>query len=451
MLGKAFARRLTVLAAGAFLVTAATSGPAVAGSGSAQARPGSPIAPGWTIQSTPSLPSAAQPPEGPGGTAEGAFSGVSCASADACTAVGQESPGNIAGGELAEVWDGASWLVIETDTLDFDFGSQLASVSCAAPGACLAVGSAQPSAELIPLAQTLSTAGAQDASPPAESDLEQLVSVSCVSTSSCIAVGNTGFGGAPLVIDQFNAGGWSALTPAVPTDDQPSTLTGVSCTSPSFCMAVGQDADGNTLAESWYGTGWSLVAVPNPAGATSGALRAVSCPATGECVGVGSWSDDSGSHPLVAQFRHGAWELISAPPADTGGTAPTLTAISCPARQVCTVVGSTSDPAGPSHPYAARLHRGRWHLQSVPDVPGAIDDSLASVSCPARRVCTAVGRSLGGDAPLAPLVERWIGAAHRRQHRQHRRARLGRPDHGRPDHGHRYHGHRYHGRREYSR
>ncbi|HEY1712269.1 MAG TPA: hypothetical protein VGG07_05175 [Solirubrobacteraceae bacterium] len=389
---------------------------------------------GWTVQPTPPLPSDIQlPPDVPPATGEGSFAGVSCASADACTAVGQESPGDVPAGELAEVWDGTAWSVIETDTLDFDFGSKLVSVSCGAPGACIAVGSGQ-SPNTTAVSQVLTETSAEGAGAPADFDIAELLSVSCASISECMAVGNTGDFNQPLIIDHLADGAWTSLNPPLPADSHPSLLSEVSCAAASFCMALGFDADGNTFIETWDGTSWALTPPPNPPGATSSSLGVVSCPAVGDCVALGSWGNQSGSHLLAEQFRHGAWEQISAPPLAADGSEPAIAAIACPARNVCTVVGSATDPdpntGGPTHPYAARLHHGRWELQAPLDVPGAADDSFASVSCPTRRACTAVGQSVGNGTSdvgsLQPLVEHWVRSGHHHGRRHGDRGRSGR-------------------------
>jgi hypothetical protein len=406
MLRKVVCRRLCVVIAAACALLAV---PAAASAGT----------PGWVIQPTPTLPGLPPPaPDVPPIPGQGGFAGVSCATADFCAAVGQESPGDIPSGELAEVWDGTAWSITETDTLDYDFGSQLLSVSCAAPGACLAVGWGQASGSVrVPLARTLSATAAAGGQAPATDTIDELLSVSCVSASTCMAVGN-GDGTAPYLIDSFTESGATSLTPAVPADGAPGMLTGVSCATESFCVAVGGDDDGNVLVETWDGTSWSLSSAPNPASS----LGSISCPAVRDCVAIGA----ANGQPLVERLRHGTWEVLSAPPAASLGE-PSLTGISCPTRQVCTVVGNTSDAAnnGASHPYAARLHGGRWHLLAPLDVPGATGTSFASVSCPTRRVCTAVGQSLGpddpsaGTGPLNPLAERWV-AGGRRWRRHHR-------------------------------
>jgi hypothetical protein len=83
----------------------------------------------WTMQTTPN----------PGGTFTSLVS-VSCTAADACTAVGAQSPAGSAGNAtLAETWNGSVWAVQSTVSQAGAAGSQLDAVSCVA-SACNAAG-----------------------------------------------------------------------------------------------------------------------------------------------------------------------------------------------------------------------------------------------------------------------------------------------------------------------
>jgi hypothetical protein len=76
--------------------------------------------------------------------------GVSCASADACTAVGQYQYSNLGLFQtLAEVWNGAEWTLRSTPNVPNTGQDLLSGVSCGAAGACIAVGQTQD-AGLIP-------------------------------------------------------------------------------------------------------------------------------------------------------------------------------------------------------------------------------------------------------------------------------------------------------------
>jgi hypothetical protein len=80
-----------------------------------------------------------EPAPNPGGTFTSLVS-VSCTAADACTAVGAQSPAGSAGNAtLAETWNGSTWAVQPTVGQPGAAGSQLDAVSCVA-SACNAAG-----------------------------------------------------------------------------------------------------------------------------------------------------------------------------------------------------------------------------------------------------------------------------------------------------------------------
>jgi hypothetical protein len=88
----------------------------------------------WNVQATPN----------PGVTGTSTFSGVSCASATACTAVGWYAESNSEpSGPFAEGWNGTSWTVEATPSPAGTDWSPLNAVSCTAPGTCTAVGEEQ--------------------------------------------------------------------------------------------------------------------------------------------------------------------------------------------------------------------------------------------------------------------------------------------------------------------
>jgi hypothetical protein len=166
----------------------------------------------------------------------------------------------------------------------------------------------------------------------------------------------------------------------------------------------------------WDGTSWSLVPAPSPGGAAEASLSTISCGAPGDCVAFGEWTDTGNvTHLNFERFRHGAWAPMSGP-TTADGSAPEISAISCPSRRTCTAVGGLGDGSAP------RLHDRRWHLQTMPAVPDASIASLASVSSPTTQVCTAVGSDSGSFGGPNPLAERWVGVGHRRWG-DHRRLR----------------------------
>jgi hypothetical protein len=158
---------------------------------------------------------------------------------------------------------------------------------------------------------------------------------------------------------------------------------------------TGPGAGRATLAEHWNGASWRIVPTPNPPGATFSSLNGVSCPLPNVCFAVGS--SDSG--PLVELWNGTRWSLQSSPAIANGR----LDAVSCSGLLACTAVGSRGTVT-----LAERWDGTGWHAQSTPNPAGSQFSSLVGVSCPRKRTCTAVGRSVAGDV-ASPLVERWFG------------------------------------------
>ena len=140
---------------------------------------------GWTIQPTPS--------PGPFGST---LSGVSCTAASACTAVGvRDGQYGNEGETLAEQWNGTGWAIQPTPNPPEAQYIQLSGVSCASAGACTAVGGYFNSAEHnLPLAErwTGKTWVIQPTPSPPRAIFSGLLAVSCPSASACTAVGTHG-------------------------------------------------------------------------------------------------------------------------------------------------------------------------------------------------------------------------------------------------------------------
>jgi hypothetical protein len=99
----------------------------------------------WTVEATPD--------PGTGSALADSLTGVSCSSADSCTAVGAQTENGSNGHPLAEYWNGSSWAAQRTAPDKQD--EALAGVTCVSATTCTAVGSyAQGKASnLLPLAE----------------------------------------------------------------------------------------------------------------------------------------------------------------------------------------------------------------------------------------------------------------------------------------------------------
>jgi hypothetical protein len=105
--------------------------------------------------------------------------------------------------------------------------------------------------------------------------------------------------------------------------------------------------------------------------------------------------------PAVAGASAMARPATAASPADN------FLAVSCPARRMCLAVG-IADTASPSL-LAERWTGRRWAVMHPALPAGATSGGLTAVSCSWRRACTAVGYDYVPSAGAGPLAERWNG------------------------------------------
>jgi hypothetical protein len=209
---------------------------------------------------------------------------------------------------------------------------------------------------------------------------------------------------AALLLTPSAASAAWTVPPTPNVEGAPSTnLLAVDCSSANSCMAVGRATNlgagtSATVAERWDGTSWQIVPTPNPPNSTFNSLNGVSCPWPSICFAVGR----SNYQPLIELWNGSSWSIQSSPAVQYGE----LDAVSCSGLLACTAVGKNPATAGP--PLVERWDSTGWHIQSTPSPPGSQFSSLAGVSCPLKRTCTAVGYSNTGGV-VSPLVERWFG------------------------------------------
>jgi hypothetical protein len=316
----------------------------------------------WVIQRTPNRAN-------PGNQ----LNGMSCTSAEACTAVGDSGPflgpgrSNGAAGPLliaprtatlAERWDGRRWRI--QPTAGPDGSAALLGVSCSSPRACTAVGDEQVGSTFLTLAERWNGSrwSIQPTPSPASAVVSDLLGVSCPAANSCVAVG-----------DYYGASG------------------------PVF-----------GFAERWDGSRWAIAGVLRPARASETFLRSVWCPSARTCTAVGSFQSRSTTFPLAERWTGGQWRQQSAPGKGE------LLGVSCPALSRCTAVG---DRPGSRHGQSATLALGwdgrRWTTQDAPRPRGATQAILQGVSCLAVTSCTAAGWA--AQSTDVTLAEHWNGTS----------------------------------------
>jgi hypothetical protein len=170
----------------------------------------------------------------------GGLSGVSCVAADACMAVGFSGSETAVHGTLAESWDGTRWSVLPTPSPGTS-GNFLNGVSCVSADTCTAAGDAfhsnGPTTSLIESWDGTQWSVVPSPSPGIGQTLDN--GVSCVSKTACSVVGYYSTRvGTKILVESWDGSRWSVVpTPNPGVIDH--ILNGVSCPSPDTCMAAG--------------------------------------------------------------------------------------------------------------------------------------------------------------------------------------------------------------------
>jgi hypothetical protein len=346
------------------------------------------------------------------------LNGVSCPSPAACAAVGYDL--NAAGTEMPLALSLAKgvWLAKAVPLPAGAIGGALNGVSCATANACTAVGYyVNAAGNQVALAETW-VAGAWALAPaaavPAGATNSALNGVSCTAAGACTAVGDyINGGGTQIALAETLTGGAWGVTLTSPANGE---LNGVSCTAAGACTAVGYYYNGAgvqvTLAETLAAGAWAVSATPNPAGAIASALNAVSCTSATACTAVGYYVNGGGTQIALAEtLAAGAWGL-AAVVIPAGATASDLTGVSC-LTSGCTAVGWYVNASGTTVTLAENELFGLWFVSPTPNPPGATASAFNGVSSctlkfppwPWWYTCTAVGYYVNAAGVQQTLAE----------------------------------------------
>ncbi len=346
------------------------------------------------------------------------FSGVSCATGSSCTAVGTA----VANTTLAESWAGTKWTIEPTTAPDKSTLSNLASVSCTAATACLAVGSYYSSlgSGWLPLAELWNGSSWTIRPPPtpSEGSNDVLSYVQCATAKACMAVGSyysSATSQTVPLVEFWDGSTWTIQTVSLPSGASGGQLFGVSCPSMTACTAVGiyytalgGPSEELALAESWNGTNWSLQPTPNPISNASYSLNAVWCLSAKSCNAVGRIFTGSNEETLAESWDGTTWS-IRPTPNPSASTYSYLANLSCdPSGVPCKAVGTSGNET-----LVESWDGTTWSTQTTPQPANSTRSSFSDVSCTAANACTAVGQYLDGkEGPTGAyrtLAERWDG------------------------------------------
>jgi hypothetical protein len=333
----------------------------------------------------------------PTGAQSSGLSGVSCASATACSDFGWYGATRVTS---TEFWNGSKWTIELPPNPPGASSSGLHGVSCTSATACTAVGhyvnSAATGWTLAEIWNGSKWTFELPPNPPRAKN-SGLSGVSCTSATACTAVGHyvNSADTRVTLAEIWNGSKWTFELPPNPPSASSSGLSGVSCTSATSCTAVGgytnrAETRWSTLAEVWNGSKWTIKLTANPNGVRSG-LTAVSCASATACTAVGEWVKSTGMGGLtLAEVWSGSKWAIE-PTANPNGVGRSgLTGVSCVSATACTAVGWYGYGGATQVTLVEIWNGSKWAIEPTPNAPGA--SSLYGVSCTSATACAAVGR-----------------------------------------------------------
>ncbi len=184
---------------------------------------------------------------------------VSCATATSCEAVGSAvASSKNADRGLIEAWNGSTW------TRQTGPGGQVkfTGISCPSVSACTAVGS-QGTGDPAVASWNGSTWSAQRTPTPDDVIGRSFLNVSCASATSCVLGGSviTRNGDPGNLAEIWNGTSWTINRPLNPTILSANSITGISCSTSTQCVGVGTSistnanspASASTFAELYTG------------------------------------------------------------------------------------------------------------------------------------------------------------------------------------------------------
>ena len=305
---------------------------------------------------------------------------VQCLRPDYCIAVGDYAARQIAHA-LIERWNGKHWSIIPSPSAPDR--QDLRSVTCTAPGRCIAVGSRLDQTWTVDTTLIEMSHGREwtvEPSPnPPHSQASYLESVSCPTHSDCFAVGSSSKG--PLV-EHWNGKHWSIVPVQAPVDAD--AFYSVACTTGIVCVAVGATT-GGLLVGLWNGKTWTA---QRGAPVNGFALFGVSCPTAQSCFAVGS-SDDDGTS-LIEHWDGTTWSILASPKRVSYDN--DLRSVSCASASDCVAVGLADvPPHDRSNRMIIHWNGSSWSLVPNTGPASTYNSALWGVSCTSANYCAAVG------------------------------------------------------------
>jgi len=228
-------------------------------------------------------------------SAEYRSGGVACTTASACMVVGEtyeKVGGEFQNRPFALRLNAGSWKTVSMPLPTSAVNGGLSGVHCASASMCVAVGWYETATSTRGLIERWNgSAWAVDGSAPAPGAESWLNSVSCPSEFSCMAVGWSAaakFGKTSPVAEHWDGTTWTVGSPPEPEGAFGSEeLVAVSCFSGLACSATGYGISTGPFIDAWNGTSWAMQKTPSLSLSENPSLAGIKCGRANRCVAMG--------------------------------------------------------------------------------------------------------------------------------------------------------------------
>lgn len=338
---------------------------------------------------------------------------ISCPTTTFCAAIARQAGSVEGGGQALLVLEDGAWTigVAPKPPSQYVDPPTLVSISCAAPGRCVAVGAADNQPMVLEITDGVMEAKrVQLPGNAVKLDAAGVYGVSCPTFESCVVIGGYRSIEQPQgelrgMIVRSHQGFWSGEQAPRPPDAKSKSLatSSVDCYAPGACVAIGyyDTKVGPALGiATLKGSVWTAQAAPVTVGTgrfpDRARLTQVACSDSGNCVfGATYPGTNSPWRSKIISRKAGTWTASGVPrPVDAVQEYQdplVISNVAC-SEVVCTVGGAYKDTSGRMQVFFADSDQGAWVAQKalVPVSVSGKSVRIDTLTCRTGHVCTAV-------------------------------------------------------------
>jgi hypothetical protein len=300
---------------------------------------------------------------------------ISCSAPGRCTAGGQYTDeAGLVQGWVSDEQANGTWTPRLRTAANLNAGKgTVTAVSCASPGNCAVVGQYTDASNVTRAFTADKRGGVWFAAHPVPGPLtagtSALASVSCDAPGDCVAGGyyKAASGNEAFVVREKNFT-WGTATELPGTGalnkGGDARVTSVSCRAPGNCSAGGHYTDAGHRQQAFvaaqHGGLWAKAAeVPGLGSLNAGGkaeVTSLSCASAGNCAAGGSYAPSANTDDaFVVSERNGSWQgaQLTRGAAAPAGRDTTVVSVSCPAVSYCGAAGLYLGSNHFAHPWVA--------------------------------------------------------------------------------------------------